>query len=103
MAVNTPADPKDVRSFKKRRTITYITWIAGAFFWAMMISSLRYPNNNYTALPKNIEPWALFGIGFILFIVSYFVWRCPVCHKFLGITTATTKCRKCNTVFEQRR
>lgn len=103
MSVNKSADPKAVKSFNRRRYTTLFLWIIGGFFWAMMITSLKNPGNSYTALPKNIEPWALFGLGTVIFIISYFVWRCPVCHKFLGLSTAAYKCRKCNTVFENRR
>jgi hypothetical protein len=103
MAINTPPKEEVIRSFKKRRTFTYLLWIIGGFFLAMMVSSLRFPDNSYTALPKNIEPWVLLAISLVALVTSWFIWHCPVCHKFLGISTAIYKCRKCNTVFQERR
>jgi hypothetical protein len=102
MAVNIPKETKNLKSFRWRRTLTYFIWIIGAIFWAVAITSLRNPDAVYTSIPKNIEPWVLFGAGLVLFVITYYVWRCPVCHKFLGISTGISKCKKCGTVFEKR-
>lgn len=103
MAVNIPHEVNVIKSFRRRKTITWFMWIIGAVFWAGWVSSLRNPDVVLFGFPKDVETWGMFAIGLIIFIISFFVWRCPVCRSFLGITTRISACKKCHTVFEASR
>src|SRR4030042_5787401 len=89
-----------IKSFSRRKTITLILWIIGAACLGVSASSWRHPENSFTDLPRDVEIWGLLAAAMVIFVISFFVGRCPVCRKFLGIATNIKACRKCHAVFQ---
>jgi hypothetical protein len=99
MAINDPRKVDIVKAFSRRKFITEVLLYAAGAGVAFSAFSLSHRTTTFTGLPYSIG--IIIGAFVIVLALAglFYVWRCPVCHKFLGFKTNIKACNNCAVVF----
>jgi hypothetical protein len=94
-------DPREqtVKAFIRRKTLINILLYIAFFFIFLAIIVKRYPGTTIIGLGPDIEFALGLGIGIGLFIITFYLWRCPACRKSLGINFSPKACPHCKAEF----
>ncbi len=83
-------------SFTRMRIIQTILYILMIICVSFAIFSWRHISDiTLTGMPSSLEIGISSALFVVLVIITYFHWRCPSCHKFLGFNTSIRSCPKC--------
>ncbi len=95
------ADPRAqaVKAFIRRKTVLNIIIYVAAYFIFLAIVAKRYAAASMTGLAPDAEFALGLGIGAVLLLFTYYLWRCPACGKALGFRFDPKACRHCKTGF----
>jgi uncharacterized membrane protein YhaH (DUF805 family) len=99
MTLNLDPKQQTVRSFIKLKTNLNILIYIAIFFICLSIATKRYADVSFLGLPANTEFALGIGIGIVLVIIAFYLWRCPSCGKRLGFTLDPKSCSRCKAVF----
>ncbi len=95
MATNINPEENIKKSFNLRKTIVNILFYVAVFGAAFAVFALTHRNPTLTGLPYTPEFWIGAVVFFISAVISFYLWRCPKCKKFLGLKLGIIKCKNC--------